>query len=185
MLICTKCKIEKETTEFHKHTTSKTGLQSQCKDCRNVYRNSFYSQNKHISKTYYENKKNSIKEERKQYFQDNKEYFRKYKANRRKLDIQYRLSDYLRSRLNKALKGNYKTGSAVRDLGCSIEDFKLYLESKFEQGMNWNNYGMWHIDHIKPLVSFELSERKELLKAVHYTNLQPLWAIDNLKKGGR
>jgi len=93
----------------------------------------------------------------------------------------------LRSRLNSALKNNQKVGSAVNDLGCSIEFLKKHLEKQFKEGMNWNNYGLygWHIDHIKPLDCFDLSDREELLKACHYTNLQPLWAEDNLSKGSK
>ena len=76
-------------------------------------------------------------------------------------------------------------------MGCSVEELKKYLESKFyphsETGeiMSWENYGEWHIDHRKPLKMFNLSKREELLKACHYTNLQPLWAKDNLIKGCR
>jgi len=104
--------------------------------------------------------------------------------NCKKNDPNFKLQGSLRSRLRNALKGNYKSGSAVRDLGCSIESFKAYLESKFQTGMTWDNHGQygWHIDHIKPLSSFDLTDRKQLLEACHYTNLQPLWAADNLSK---
>lgn len=96
-----------------------------------------------------------------------------------------RIRRNLRSRLNRALRGLYKSGSAIRDLGCSIVEFKQHLESKFSPGMSWDNYGMygWHIDHIIPLVKFNLRDPFELQKAIHYNNLQPLWAVDNLKKG--
>lgn len=77
----------------------------------------------------------------------------------------------------------YRNGSAVRDLGCSIPEFKTYIENKFVDGMSWDNHGEWHLDHIKPLASFDLTDRSQLLIACHYTNYQPLWAIDNLKKG--
>lgn len=92
----------------------------------------------------------------------------------------------LRSRLNRAIRGSYKSGSAVSDLGCSIEHLKKYLESKFLPGMTWGNRGQdgWHIDHIIPLSHFDLSDREQLKKACHYTNLQPMWAIDNIRKGG-
>ena len=104
---------------------------------------------------------------------------------RYKTDIQYKLSVILRARFQMALKRNYKTGSAVRDLGCSIGELQVYLESKFQSGMTWDNHGLygWHIDHIKPLASFDLTDRQQLLLACHYTNLQPLWATDNLSKG--
>jgi hypothetical protein len=109
----------------------------------------------------------------------------KRRQERKITDIPYWLSERVRDRLQKALKGNYKTGSAVRDLGCTISELKIYLESKFQPGMVWDNWTTdgWHIDHIVPLVSFDLTNREELLKAVHYTNLQPLWAKDNLSKG--
>lgn len=99
----------------------------------------------------------------------------------------YRLKSILRSRLNNVIKNNYKSGSFVADLGCSVEFLKQYLESKFKPGMTWKNHSIkgWHIDHIKPLCSFDLANREEFKKACNYKNLQPLWAKDNLKKGGK
>jgi hypothetical protein len=91
----------------------------------------------------------------------------------------------LRSRLYNAIKHTTKSGSAIVDLGCSIEQFKGYLMSKFQEGMSWDNYGKWHIDHIKPLSKFDLTDRQQFLEACHYTNLQPLWAVQNLKKGSK
>jgi len=96
--------------------------------------------------------------------------------------LQKTIKRNLRSRLNKALQGNYKSGSAVKDLGCSIEFLREYLEKQFKEDMSWDNYGEWHIDHIEPLCSFDLTDRVQLLKACHYTNLQPLWKKDNLEK---
>jgi hypothetical protein len=112
-------------------------------------------------------------------------YNRKYRTKREKVDIEYRLANSLRSRLTHAISNNQKSGSAVSDLGCSIAEFKTYLESLFLPGMSWDNYGEWHIDHIIPLSKYSLSNREELLEACNYKNLQPLWAIDNLKKGNR
>ncbi len=102
---------------------------------------------------------------------------------RSKVDINYKLKIRLRNRIRMALKRGSKSGSAVSDLGCSIQFFKNYIESKFKTGMNWNNYGKWQLDHIIPLSSFDLSNRSEFLKAVHYSNFQPLWAYENNKKG--
>jgi len=78
-----------------------------------------------------------------------------------------------------------KAGSAVRDLGCSVEFLKQYLESKFLPGMTWENWAKrgWHIDHITPLDTFDLTNREQFLQCCHYTNLQPLWWRDNLSKG--
>jgi hypothetical protein len=119
----------------------------------------------------------------------NKDYYIKSTSEKRslsrKLDPEVRLRDSLRRRLNNALKNNQKMGSAVSNLGCSIQEFRVYLETKFQSGMTWNNYGKfgWHIDHIKPLSKFDLSNKEQLKEACYYTNLQPLWWQDNLKKG--
>lgn len=120
----------------------------------------------------------------KKYYQLNKSKINKRRKKYESININHKISVRLRTRVCNAIKNNYKSGSAVRDLGCSIEELKIYLESKFLPGMSWDNYGLkgWHIDHIKPLSSFNLSNREEFLKACHYTNLQPLWAKDNLRK---
>ena len=98
-----------------------------------------------------------------------------------------RLATCIRSRTNKALKGAYKKYSVTEYLGCSPEYLKQYLESKFQPDMSWDNYGRngWHIDHITPLASFDLSDGEQFSKACHYTNLQPLWAEDNIRKGDK
>lgn len=102
-------------------------------------------------------------------------------------DTIFKLKAGLRRRLRHALKNNSKSGSAVKDLGCTIPEFKLYLESLFQPGMTWDNWSTsgWHLDHIIPLSRFDLTDREQLLKACHYTNMQPLWAIDNLKKADK
>ncbi len=101
---------------------------------------------------------------------------------KRKNNLIDRLKDGLRGRLYRAIKNNYKSGSAVKDLGCSVEEFKTFLEKLFTQGMNWNNWGKngWQIDHIIPLSAFDLSQREQFLKAAHYTNLRPLWATTEI-----
>lgn len=78
---------------------------------------------------------------------------------RRKNNLEFRLKSCLRTRLYNALRGNFRAGSAVRDLGCSIEFLKQHLETQFQPDMTWENYGEWHIDHIKPLSSFDLTDR--------------------------
>lgn len=109
-----------------------------------------------------------------------------YRKNRYKNDISFRLSTILRSRLNKALRLNLKVGSSIKDLGCSSTFLKTYLESLFQPGMTWENYGnrvgKWSVDHIIPLSKVDLTNREEFLKVCHYTNLQPMWHIDNSRK---
>lgn len=103
----------------------------------------------------------------------------------RELSLDERIKNRLRSRVSKIVSGSVKYASAVADLGCSIEEFKKHLESRFQPGMTWDNYSHsgWHIDHIIPLSSFDLTDEQQLKKACHFTNLQPLWASDNIKKG--
>lgn len=107
-------------------------------------------------------------------------------------NIQFKLSERLRSRLYCALrrqlngaKNRGRGGSAVRDLGCDLEFLMSHLEDKFQPGMSWDNYGDWHIDHIKPLVSFDLTDSEQCRSACNFSNLQPLWATDNIKKGSK
>lgn len=106
---------------------------------------------------------------------------------RKEAKLRKKLHDYVRVRIIKAIKRGAKAGSAIKDLGCSVEEFKMYLESKFQPGMTWENWKLhgWHLDHIRPLSSFDLSNHEEFKKAVHYTNLQPMWANENLSKGDR
>jgi len=143
-------------------------------------------------KKYYQNHKDAMGAYQKEYLKNNKEKMKKwnreyqkdYQKLKRKTDINFKILCGLRERLNKAIHNNQKLGSAVKDLGCSVPELKIYLESKFQEGMSWDNWGQtgWHIDHIKPLSSFNLQDRDEFLKANHYTNLQPLWAEENRKK---
>ena len=106
---------------------------------------------------------------------------------RYKNDSNYRISCVLRARFRAAIKDNTKNGSAVKDLGCSLHEFKQYIESKFQPGMTWDNWSRngWHIDHIKPLSLFDLTDPEQLKQACHYTNLQPLWAKDNILKSNK
>jgi hypothetical protein len=100
-----------------------------------------------------------------------------------------KIADNLRRRVRRSIK----VGSAIRDMGCSQEEFHQYIESLFYTDpttqcvMTWNNYGAdgWVIDHIIPLALFDLSDRGQFLKACHYTNLQPLWWRHNLLKSDR
>jgi hypothetical protein len=109
---------------------------------------------------------------------------RRYENERYRTDPEYRLRRILRARVAKALEGS-RAGSAVRDLGCTVQEFRRHLESKFLPSMTWDKRSEWHIDHIKPLASFDLTDREQFLEACHYSNMQPLWAFDNQSKGDR
>ena len=70
-------------------------------------------------------------------------------------------------------------------VGCGIDALKKHIELKFQDGMSWDNYGKWHIDHVRPCSSFDLSKPEEQSKCFHYSNIQPLWAEENLRKGAK
>lgn len=95
-----------------------------------------------------------------------------------------RIALRLRNQLNKALKGQRKFGRAQELLGCSIENFRIYIESKFDTGMLWSNYGtVWHIDHVMPCAVFDLSKQSHQKRCFHFSNMQPLFASENIRKG--
>jgi hypothetical protein len=108
----------------------------------------------------------------------------RWQSNKYRNDPNFRLARILRQRLRGALKGQTKKiGSFVSDLGCSLDFLRGYIESQFSDGMTWGNHGAeWELDHVRPLCSFELTNREEFIRAAHYTNLQPLWMADHHAK---
>lgn len=107
-----------------------------------------------------------------------------YEAKRLKEDARFRISRSLRARVRAAIKRNAKFGNTQDLVGCSFEFLRFWLESKFKPGMSWENYGAkgWHVDHIRPLASFDLTDAAQQRLACHFINLQPLWASENLSK---
>lgn len=133
-------------------------------------------------KNYYEENKEYIKIKNKEYKVNNKETINENHRRRYKNDVLYKIKFMLRNMLYKSIvrNGYEKNSKTTEIIGCSFEEFKVYIESKFEPWMNWENYGLyngklnhgWDIDHIKPLYSVKTEE--DLIKLNHYTNLQPL-----------
>ena len=191
MKTCTKCNIEKETTEFTIERRSKDGLRSSCKECEKQY----YLENKEKiskkAKKYRLNNKEKIKQAGRQYQIKNKEkiykYLVSYAKRKREEDPIYRFNKNTRALIYKSFKrgdNDFKKNNNTENiLGCSIEEFKHHLESQFTEGMILDNYGEWHLDHIIPISSAKTEE--EIIKLNHYTNFQPLWSEDNLKKGNK
>ena len=161
MKICKKCGGDpKPLTEFRR---DKEWLRGTCRECEREYGGGrIYSKQEKIERS-------------------------DYQILRRKTDIEFGLIDNMRSRIRLAIKRKQKAGSAVNDLGCSIEELKNRFEKKFtkENGWSWTGPGrkLWHIDHIKPLASFDLTDRVQFLEAVNYKNLQPLSKEENGRKG--
>lgn len=129
--------------------------------------------------------KQMMKKCRKSWIDKNPGYINNYNKERKQRDLSFKLRMTLRSRLNSALRAKSKKGSAIKLLGCSLDEFKIYMQSKFKDGMTWDNHGLWHIDHIKPLTAFNLENKIELSQACHYTNMQPLWASENQSKNNK
>jgi len=115
----------------------------------------------------------------------NRQKLRAHECNRRKTDPNFRLKKALRARVLGALNGTSKSASTISLLGCSIEHLWAHLESRFQPGMTRENHGDWHVDHIKPCSSFDLTDPAQQIACFHWSNLQPLWKLDNLRKGSK
>lgn len=199
--ICFKCKLEKNISEFGVLNRNKDGLNYLCKICYKekvkIYReNNIVRLTENRKKFYYKNQKKAQEYSRK-YYNENKEHYnkmssewnRKNKDKRKNIDNKHRQSPIVKLRVNLRhrvymflkSKTTIKNKKTIEILGCDFDFIKSYLESKFIDGMSWENYGKWHVDHIIPLSSANSEE--EIYKLCHYTNLQPLWSEENLKKG--
>jgi hypothetical protein len=116
-----------------------------------------------------------------------RDYMRNYMAKRAEGDIDFKLRGVLRARVRAAVTrgGGEKSRKTMQLVGCSVPKLRQHLEAQFTDGMTWDNHGEWHIDHIKPCASFDLTDAEQQRECFNYTNLQPLWAKDNLSKGAK
>lgn len=184
---CAACQSVKDVEEFVKKNHC-------CKSCHKKKYIAWQEKNSSYFVQYRKSNKEKRKEYNKEWINKNKEKALNYKLNwralQRKTNPSYRLLNSLRCRLSGALKNNKKLNSTIDLIGCSIQDLKIYLQKQFKEGMCWGNYGnpnknhsnCWHIDHIAPCSSFDLSDPEQQKKCFHFSNLQPLWAKDNLSK---
>ena len=161
------------------------------KKYRKEYRLNNKEKQRQYEKKWYLNNKEKVNQKCKQWRLNNKkhirEYSNKYERERKKRDPNYKLIKNMRTRIWFALKRKYKykSKSTIKLLGCSVEECWQHLESKFQPGMTKENHGLWHVDHIRPCASFDLTDPEQQKICFHYTNLEPMWAIDNLKKGAK
>lgn len=236
--ICSRCSLEKDVCDFHKHKGTNDGYYTICKECRKPISEEYYKTNKEkinktVSKKYYENHEQNllkdrerIKRERdkrnnysKNYYKKNKEKIKEYQKKhyelnkekyklkskkwldenrerrnhtvnernkiRKKEDVIFKLRCKLKTDIYISLKRKKRSKSVEKIIGLSLEEYKKYIENQFEEWMSWDNWGMntWHIDHIIPLSSAKTEN--ELYKLWHYTNLRPISATENLKKGDK
>lgn len=177
LLTCFTCQDEKLYTLFALHGKQKP---HQCKTCRNIHelnkRNAdrdTFNRNKREEWARNNEKRNSAR--------------RKNLQKRREEDSQYRMKMALHVRLYDAVKRQkgVKSSKTLELLGCTVDQLQTFIGAEFEEGMTWENYGEWHIDHMRPCASFNLEDPEDQKKCFHWTNLQPLWAADNLAKGAR
>ena len=136
------------------------------------------------AKLYAGEHKEQISEYQEKYRKAHTKELSEYRRNKRKNNIEYKLKEYLRKRLWQVLQGNSKSDHTEKLFGCTASFLKMWLELQFKDGMSWNNwsYKGWHVDHIRPCSSFDLKLSEHQQACCHFTNLQPLWAKDNLKK---
>lgn len=206
---CTKCGEEKELELFIKNNKRKDGYSSHCKNCKKKY---YYDKREYYlekQKQYAKKNKEKINAYMRQWAKQNPKKIKQYKKNffsrhgtteyklykktiqkweeKKKNDQKYVLKKKMRDIVYRSItrKGYTKKSKTFDILGCSFKEFKQHLESQFQEGMTWDNYGIngWHIDHIYPLS--KARDEEHLLELNHYTNLQPLWEKDNIAKGNR
>lgn len=207
MKSCTSCNEIKDFNSFYKGKNYKDGYRSICKDCIKKYQAENKESKKEYLKSYKDKNKNILKLKNKEYRfkniekikewrSNNEEYIKKYRQNNKlnfrlyiKTKIEnepvFRFKNNVRRLILHSFKRGRKNFKKIDRteiiLGCSIEDFMNYISKCFKEGMTFDNHGKWHIDHIIPLASAKTEE--EVIKLNHYTNLQPLWAKENLSKG--
>jgi 5-methylcytosine-specific restriction endonuclease McrA len=176
-----KGEVKTKALEWHRNNPEKTREISarwyqRNKDKVRVYGAKYYEENKEAVNAYTAKwwKNNPMR---------NAEYKRRYRIK----FPEYRILENVRSLIYQTLRNNIKSGHTEELLGCSVEELYAYLESLFQPGMTWDNWGRggWQIDHIIPLDYFDFSDPEQQKRAWHYTNLQPLWAIDNLRKSNK
>lgn len=205
--LCGACFNVKPITDFYPFERGYKGVLNNCKpcvlECNKAYRATEAAKKKAKSRKKFYFKRNYVKNlpRTKAYAakyrssESNKlkrrAYENTYKRNRKASDVGYKIQIVLRQRIISALKMQcgHKAKRSAELLGCSVPDFKIYIESKFEPGMSWANWGKgpdkWEIDHILPCAIFDLTRSEHQVRCFHFSNMQPLWALDNQRKGAK
>ena len=194
MKICKICKIKQPLSEYSPNAATCRG----CNRIKNRERNKkryhedpdykikqlTSTKKYHDINDYYSFWRDKNRDKIKEYNQQNKEYKRQWAQNQRQNNIQYKLKENIRSRIYQSLQN--KSDSSEMLLGCSIEEYIVYLEQQFDKNMNWNNYGTyWEIDHINPISKFNLTDVNEIKICFNYKNTRPLSIDENRKKGDK
>jgi len=189
---CNNCSQKKDIEEFYNRALGRTI--DTCKECMAELSKSPY---RRMTKKKYDLERRELKKKYdREYRQLNRDKIRErnkeYNAKKRINDIDFKLACNIRSRLYLAIRGMYKKGSAIKDMGCTVPELKRHIEIQFYENpetgeeMNWDNWGVghgkWQIDHRKALSNFDLSKKEDFLEAVNFKNLQPIWYSDHVIK---
>lgn len=181
---CNKCKESKLLKFFYKDKRNRDGLVGRCNVCMSKMTQTYYTQNK---EQVLQRKAVANKSYRQSKAGKQSQY--KYQKKKYATNINYRLSTLIGVHIRRGIKfGFTKSTRRIALTGCdSWEQLKTHLESLFQPGMTWENMGRfgWEIDHRRPISSFDLSDEQQARECFHYTNLQPLWREDNLKKSNK
>jgi len=202
---CSKCGRELPLDQFYKRSNG-VGCRSSCKECYCLGTAEWQKNNldrvKAASVEWYKRNNEKVRKRNAMWRKNNPEKFKEgvvrwhrnnprywgdYSRRRAANDLEYRLMNNIRRAMNSTLRGRMKAGHTRELFGCSVEELRGYIQRQFQPGMTWDNYGRsgWHIDHIIPLDYFDFSDPEQQKRAWHYTNLQPLWAVDNLRKSNK
>ena len=196
---CKKCGEEKPLGEFYNQKSTKDGKRPRCKLCTDEYTNEYNKKNR--EKITAKSKENRLKNP--EQYQEQKDRQKAKHQDRMENDPEYaemareknrviqrrwksnptnRVIANLRNRLVDCITKGTKSASTKTLIGCHQEELMNHIEENWEKGMSWENYGEWHIDHIRPVKSFDMTDPQQQRDCFHWTNLQPLWAMDNFKK---
>jgi hypothetical protein len=195
--ICKVCNLEKDILDFNKQ---KGQVTYRCKKCLSEYNKKYYKQNQdkikkqtqtfrennpEYIKDWRQNNPNKMKKQKRAWLEKHRDLINQKERHKRKTNTEYKIKKNLRRRVNQVITKNNKSDSTMQLIGCSVYQLIKHLEQQFVDNMGWENYGEWHIDHIKPCASFDLNDPEQQKRCFHYTNLQPLWAEDNLRKSDK
>lgn len=195
MKICSVCLIEKPFSDFPKSKVYANGVRAMCKICHNDYNKKYRSSE--IGKQYHKQKsadwvkqnplKNKAKKKKYRSNPKNRDHERAYNKNRIANSPALKIECAARCRLKEVLRVTKIYNSTRKLIGCSRDELVNHLSSLFKPGMTLENHGIkgWHIDHILPCSSFDLTDEDQVKQCFHYTNLQPLWWNENLTKGNK
>lgn len=210
MKTCRKCGQDLPLEKFHKNSASSDGRQSYCKDCsRQATKDSYHKhaeEKRAADRERYKSRKEYCKENNRAWREANTEQHRAnarewYRANKERViarnnasyhkkyrkDHAFRLDRIIRRHARRVIEmlGTEKSFDTYKAVGYSPQELKAHIEQQFQNGMCWDNYGEWHIDHIRPISSFISEGNSDAGEINALSNLQPLWAKDNLRKGAQ